>query len=54
MESSETAALLTEAMACLQDRPVLFKYEPDTRCAQVGRVLFGVPNVLLLCHTDMS
>ncbi|KAJ1525454.1 hypothetical protein ONE63_010265 [Megalurothrips usitatus] len=29
MESNETAALLTEAMACLQDRPVLFKYVLD-------------------------
>lgn len=29
MESTETAALLTEAMSCLQDRPVLFKYVLD-------------------------
>lgn len=25
LESSESAVLLTQAMACLQDRPVLFK-----------------------------
>ncbi|KAE8748586.1 hypothetical protein FOCC_FOCC004597 [Frankliniella occidentalis] len=29
VESTETAALLTEAMSCLQDRPVLFKYVLD-------------------------
>ncbi|KAK3932086.1 Conserved oligomeric Golgi complex subunit 6 [Frankliniella fusca] len=29
MESNETAALLTEAMSCLQERPVLFKYVLD-------------------------
>nr|CAD7459049.1 unnamed protein product [Timema tahoe] len=39
IESPETSELLAQAMACLQDRPVLFKYVLDEYCTSRRSVL---------------